>query len=288
MEREKTISQIIAEHYPELSRMHRVLADFLRDNMYQLPFMSIHELSERSGVSPASVTRFTRKLGLSGYADFQHQARQQVQKDLVPFVSLKTTLQNSCSTQEHPHSVLQDTLSNTMRILDSLYSESLDTALQEAVKTAKNARRVYIAGNRSTYAVAYYLFFMLHNMRDNVFLLTPGTGEASGYLSNITPEDCLIAVTYRRYSRFSRDIMKFFKEKNCPVCLMTDDKFSVITGYADIVMPTKDAAAALLIGAMVTTNAFITLFGQMDPENTLAKLNEQDAIAIANGIYFED
>jgi len=286
MEREKTISQIIAEHYPEFSRMHLVLADFLRENMYQLPFMSINELSALSGVSPASITRFTRKLGLSGYAEFQQHARKQVQKDIVPFVSLKTTLQNSSPEELNSDSLLQDTITNTMRLLGALYSETLDTALRKAAHAALHARRVYVVGNRSTYAVAYYLFFMLHNMRDTVFMVTPGTGEASGYLCGLTSEDCLLAVSYRQYSRFSRDTMKFFKEKQCPVFLLTDDEVSVITEFADVVLPTKDAGGALLICAMTVVNAFITLFGKMDPVNTLAKLEEQDAIAIANDIYF--
>lgn len=283
---DKDISRIISDRYPKLSRTHKVLADYLRDNMRDLPFVSINELSARSGVSPASITRFTKQLSFSGYAEFQQHARKQVQDDLVPFFSLKTVLRNTAPTDQEHGGHLRDSINNTLRLLNAVYSDALDGALRQTAATTLGARRVYVVGHRSTYAVAYYLHFMLHNMRDNVFMLTSGSGETSGYLCDVTEEDCLLAVSYSRYSRFSRDVMKYFKEKNCPVCLLTDSDFSVITGYANTVLATKDAGSAMLVGAMMVANALITLLGKMAPGETLARLNKQDAIAIANGVYF--
>lgn len=47
-----------------------VLADYILANGYEIKNMSISELADATYTSPATITRFCRKLGLQGYKDF--------------------------------------------------------------------------------------------------------------------------------------------------------------------------------------------------------------------------
>ena len=56
---------------------------------------------------------------------------------------------------------------------------------------------------RSSYATAYYLAFMLQQMCDNVHLLTTSTSDLPTALSDVRPEDCLLVISYARYTSSS-------------------------------------------------------------------------------------
>ena len=54
-----------------LSGAHRRAADFVLHNPLDTATMTIEGLAERSGTSTATVTRFVRVLGFSGYSEFR-------------------------------------------------------------------------------------------------------------------------------------------------------------------------------------------------------------------------
>ena len=61
------ILELITEQYHSLTRSSRKLADYILANTHDSQYMSISSLAENCGVSEASITRFCRSLGLSGY-----------------------------------------------------------------------------------------------------------------------------------------------------------------------------------------------------------------------------
>ena len=60
----------IKESYQDFSKSEKRLADFFIQNPEEASGKTINEVSERVGVSKATIVRFTRTLGYSGYRDF--------------------------------------------------------------------------------------------------------------------------------------------------------------------------------------------------------------------------
>lgn len=60
MEQTKDVVTQIRTHYDSFSKSHRRLADFILENLHEVAFLSINELSQRTGISPATITRFAR------------------------------------------------------------------------------------------------------------------------------------------------------------------------------------------------------------------------------------
>jgi RpiR family carbohydrate utilization transcriptional regulator len=61
----------IKANYESLSRQHKVIARFLMENPSAVLSMGIDEFAEAAGVSRATVFRFCKELGFSGYSDLQ-------------------------------------------------------------------------------------------------------------------------------------------------------------------------------------------------------------------------
>lgn len=66
-----SILEYITEQYHSLTRSGKKLADYIFTNTAAVQYLSISTLAENSGVSEATITRFCRSLGLSGYNDLK-------------------------------------------------------------------------------------------------------------------------------------------------------------------------------------------------------------------------
>ena len=74
----------ITKQYNTLTRSGKKLADYIFANTSQAQYMSITSMAESCGVSEATITRFCRGLGLSGYNDFKLAlAKTELTNDLV-------------------------------------------------------------------------------------------------------------------------------------------------------------------------------------------------------------
>ena len=147
-------------------------------------------------MSLASITRFTRELGFNGYSQFQKSAADLIRKDVVPMRELKHSI-----TEEGEEDILSRMIRLNINSLETLNSEDLKRNFQQSVDLITGCRKLYITAARSSFSVAYYLYFMLKEFMEHVELLTEGTGDISNKLQYIEKEDCLIAISYERYTR---------------------------------------------------------------------------------------
>ena len=135
-----TILDAMTEQYNSLTRSGKKLANYIFSHTGEAQYLSITSLAESCGVSEASITRFCRALGLSGYNE------------------LKLALAKSIHTNEFgdiidaPDAITTgDTLETTRRKLRDTYILSLNAtieqmdipAYEQAVDLLYNARKVY-------------------------------------------------------------------------------------------------------------------------------------------------
>ena len=99
MEQTKDVVTQIRTHYDSFSKSHRRLADFILENLHEVAFLSINELSQRTGISPATITRFARRLDFQGYPDLQRGLYEH-QKQWAPFGQLKSLLRRETPAED--------------------------------------------------------------------------------------------------------------------------------------------------------------------------------------------
>ena len=107
---------------------------------------------------------------------------------------------------------------------------------------------------RSSYATAYYLAFMLQQMCDNVHLLTTSTSDLPTALSDVRPEDCLLVISYARYTSSSYDIVSHFHRAGCKIVALTDSLTSPIALKATEVLIAPNGGNFSPVGAITLCN----------------------------------
>ena len=137
----------------------------------------------------------------------------------------------------------------------------------------------------ASYATAYYLAFMLQQMCDNVHLLTTSTSDLPTALSDVHPEDCLLVISYARYTSSSYDIVSHFHRAGCKIVALTDSLTSPIALKATEVLIAPNGGNFSPVGAITLCNCFITSLGRLNAQQTLERMELQDKIALEHHIY---
>lgn len=282
MEPIRDVVSQIRENYDSLSKSHRRLADYIISNYDEVTFQSINELSQATGISPPTITRFVRKLEYQGYSEFQRGIYEH-QRQRVPFRQLKSLLRSeSADAGEDP---LQNSVQQNIRLLESLDTPQIRDAVRRSLEIMRTARTIYIVGHRSSYATAYYLAFMLQQMYPNVRLLETASSNLPTSLCDVGPEDCLVVISYARYTSASHAIVSHFHQAGCKVVALTDSPTSPIALKSTEVLIAPNGENFSPVGAITLCNCFITSLGRLDAKRTLERMERQDEIALANHIY---
>lgn len=278
----QNIITIIDEKYSEFSKNHKVLADYIKQNINIIAFLSIKELSEKSKISMATITRFTKEIGFDGYVSFQKYLSEMMKNNITPMKEIKEIIN-----EKEEKNILKNIIDSNANVLHNMYTENLNENFKKAIDILGNTEgKIYITASRSSYSVAYYLYFMLKGIREDIYLLTNENGDISLKLMYLEEKDKLIAISYARYSRFTYEMTKFFKEKKCRIISITDDINSPIALNSESVLLAKNSDISYsFVGAMTLANSIAVSLGRIDREKVLERMKLQDKIAIENGIY---
>lgn len=283
MEQTKDVVSQIRENYDSFSKSHRKLADYILDNPGDVAFLSINELSQVTGISPATITRFAYKLEFQGYNEFQRGLYEH-QKQRAPFGQLKTLLRSETA-EDQGEDPLGGCIQSSMELLESLDTPQVRGAFQRSLEILRSARTIYIAGHRSSYAAAYYLAFMLQQMYPNVRLVELTASNLPASLCDVGAEDCLVVISYARYTSVSYDIVSHFHREGCKIVAVTDSMTSPIALRSTEVLIAPNGESFSPVGAIALCNCFITSLGRLDAQRTLERMERQDKIALEHRIY---
>jgi DNA-binding MurR/RpiR family transcriptional regulator len=271
---------IINEKYQLFSKTFKAIADFITVNYSVVSFLSVQELSERIGVSTASIVRFCQEIGYSGYQAFQHDIQVLVQGESASMLEVRTSISD---VDEDP---LREMFKLNIETLENSYTEALATDFQKVVEAVNSARRVYIIGLRSTYTVAYYTSFMLSQFMDNVVLLSAATNDLFDHLTPAGPEDVLLAFSFSKYTRLTLQAVEFMRERGGTIIAVTDRQSAPIAIQAGITLIAKNSTKTFsFVSAMTIVNALVIALGKKDAEQTLRCLKEKEEINNKAGVY---
>ena len=277
-----TLFSRIDNEYVEMTRIKKKIADFLRASYVEVPFLSVHQMAAKAGVSSASIVRFCQDLGYKGYAPVQEEMKKMVQKDMPPMREIRRSIADA----EESGDALGEVLKENITCLENCYSSALREGFKNAADMLSETRTVYVLGLRATYSVAYYLYYMLSQVRDNVVLVEPGRGDVYDRLHMSGADDVVIAISFARYTKQTTEIVNFMRNRKISVIAITDSYTAPVARQADIVLLARNSPKTFsFVTAFTIANAFVVELGRRNSETTMKRLHELEDIANLTGIY---
>lgn len=226
----ENILYLINEKYDTFSKMHKKLADYILNNSDKAVLLSTSELAKVSGVSEATIIRFTYKLGFSGYREFQKALLNSIKYTL-------TTLQRFDISKDVSESeLIHSQVNSDITDINTTFSKLDPNTILDAAKEIDKSKRVFILGLRTSNLLAQYLAHYLKMMTFQVVPVESTLTEPYEYLINMNEDDILICMSFPRYSQRTLESAKRINKRGYRIISITDSESSPIYKYSKIAL----------------------------------------------------
>ena len=228
MSRQRDVFTKMEENYDGMSKSHKRIATFIKENYDQAVFMTAAKLGGALGISESTVVRFAMAIGYEGYPEFQQDLVDCVKKKLNTIQKMDAKYGRSTQS-ELLTSVLTADIEKIQDTIKTLDPQAFDTAIDIII----NAKNIYVMGLRSNEPLAAFLHFYLNMIRPGVVLLnTSSVTETFEQMIRINEEDCFIGISFPRYSMRTLKAMEFANDRNAKVIAITDSQHSPMNLYS--------------------------------------------------------
>ena len=182
------LQELYEQYKDTFSKSDHKLIQYLLRNEEQLQYLTSEELSAHTGISPATVSRFWKKIGFQNLKELK--IKQRIQDTATPSSRLTSALKRFEETASLTEDLKMHFGNNTAKTLDRM-----DPALPaRAADLLLQAQPVLLEGGSAIYE----------------------------YMVNITGNDLVLLFSFSRLLGETRILLDHCNKINCPVILFTD------------------------------------------------------------------
>lgn len=219
----------ITEAGSSLTTAERRVAEIVLSRPELVAFGTVAELAEAAKAGAATVVRLAAKLDFDGFTALQAAVQNELSNQLRPAAVRIREARGGIVVQRH-----------LQRELDNVQSTLLGVAESEisaAVSRLSDLNRAVLAltGDAST-GVSQQFVGDLLALRPGVELLTGNEVAVGRRLSQIRPDDAVVAIDLRRYDRWVVEAAREAKRRGAWLLALSDSALSPLAGLADISM----------------------------------------------------
>ncbi|MGL4589127.1 MAG: MurR/RpiR family transcriptional regulator [Mycoplasmatales bacterium] len=190
----------------KLSQTEYNISQLIEANISTIIGMSITEIAEFCSVSPSKITKYCKKLGLSGYKELQYELRHKRHEDL-----------NDNSPFEYQRE----------KIL-SFFSNYDQTKIEELISLIDSSEKVYFYGRGPSLKVAEYFAPRLHLATSKSFVSNYDEYLFDLDLAKVEENKLMVVLTVSGKTQKIHEILKLCKSRNI--------RTVVISGYVNNIL----------------------------------------------------
>lgn len=183
----KTMSQLIKESYSSLSPGQRKAAEFIMEHADEAVLLTAFQVGKNAGVSETTVIRLAYALGFSGYSQMQDRIRKEwLAGKQMDYFEDDSSIENAAK-----ENLFRRVIDQERKILRQLLDQVDEREIWKAIDALIRADRVYVGGFGSSFAVAYWFYYTLKQIRGNVYISSPN-GFLSEDVCDLTDQSAVV------------------------------------------------------------------------------------------------
>ena len=287
MENKNDIITRINEKFPGMSKGHKTIAAFVCEHYDQAAFMTAAQIGELLQISESTVVRFASGLGYKGFPQMQQALAEKVKGKLNTVERMD--VKYSGRTQSE---ILTSVLNSDMEKIQHTIEHLDPVAFELAIKLISEAENVYILGIRSCEPLAGFLAFYLNMIRPNVVQIkTSSTSELFEQMLRIGQNDCIIGISFPRYSMRTLKAMEFANDRNAKVITITDSVHSPMNLYSSCNLIARSDMVSIvdsLVAPLSVINALVVGICLKNPEQVKQNLEMLEEVWSNYQVYLND
>lgn len=215
-----------------LTPRERILATFVLDNLEHVPLLNSSQLAQEAGISSATVTRFSQRIGYTGFLELQDSLRSELRAAYQP---------------GGPES-LDGFIAEFWRIEAENLADAArlpEDTIHAVVDLLVTADSVWLGGIQTMRPVAVATEYFLSLFRPRTYLLVEDMRTRPEALLDVQEGDLAMLFTIRRYARATTRLGEELARKGATLLLITDDGAPPLARVAHktVRLPTKAATS---------------------------------------------
>lgn len=242
----------IKEKYSQMGHSEKLIADWLMKNFSDMMNMSISQLADNCGCGEATIVRFSRRLGLSGYQELKLKIAQESANTAAGGVMGIEQNDTCYEIFKKRISDIHIALENTKSVLDPAEFENAANAL-------RNASRIVIfgLGNSASVAVDAQHKFLRAGLDAVAYCDNHMQAIAASHLHK---GDVAIGISHSGASIDVVEALRTAKDAGALTICLTNFGNSPIHSVSDIVLNTRSDETKYSILAMSSRIAQLAIF----------------------------
>ncbi len=271
----KDIFEIISSQYFELTNSEKKVADYVLANRINAQYMSISELAEECEVADATISRFCRRLGLSGYSAFKLELAKGSMgpRSITQESDIRAAVEDEG--RKDFDMMCKVRLRESVSALEQTAKLISPSQLRRAAELLSKAKRVICMGQGSSMVLAQEAWTMFSTISPKFTFISDSHFQLNS-VALMTPEDVILFISYSGSTKAFQDIMKISKERGVKVILVSRFPKSPGGQMADIVLqcgsnegPLQAGSASARIAQIFVLDLLFTEVCGLDPEGAV-------------------
>ena len=276
------VSQRIEQLFPSLSPQLRQAAQYVLDRPDDVALQSMRSVAASAGVQPATMVRLAKALDYPGFEAFREPFRERLRHPATGYASRARALQaRSRSVPDAPHGeLLSEMLTADVANLRETYERIGFDTLARCGDELGAADRIFVAGLRSCYPLAFYFHYACHVFGAATHLVDGLGGTLADSLRGIGPKDAVLAISFAPYTRETVNIVTYAAGRGARVVVITDSAASPLAAVADHLLLAASRSPSFfqsIVAGMAVTQALVAILVARGDEQALAALEESEA-----------
>ncbi|RKL67772.1 RpiR family transcriptional regulator [Salipaludibacillus neizhouensis] len=269
----------------KMSKSHKKIANYLIENHETASFLTASKLAKNVKVGEATVIRFAFFLNYKGYPDLQRHLQEALQRRMTSAEVLARTTDANDTTENVVTEVLSDDIQNLKVTLNQIDPLVFEQVVYEMIA----AKRIYIIAYRSATSIGGFLEFYLDLVLQNTELIHQADG-VSEHLLDISKDDLVIGLGFSRYTKRTVEVLKYVKQRDAKIVVITDHLLSPLVPYADykIVAATEiNSFIDSFSAPMSIASALITALTRSEHKKVEKRLKELEGLWETFDVFYD-
>jgi DNA-binding MurR/RpiR family transcriptional regulator len=243
------------------------VAQFFLNNPEEAAINTMVRLAEQASVPPATITRFAKEFGFSGFAELQSVFRERLLGPRLPYAERlnEASGPNADADLGDASGVfggfVQAAIQSLMRLEQSLNHANLDTF----VTAMAAADAIHIAAARGAFGVGAYTLYGLASIGKRAHLIDNLGAMRAEQVAAMAPGDILLVLTFDDYTPETVAVAQAAVARGHRVLAITDNELSPVAGLAEHVLYVTEARLGHFrsqVPAMVLCQSLIVATGR--------------------------
>jgi len=243
------ISLKIKLMYDEMGKAEKQIADWIGMNPGKIISLSIVELAEQCRCSEATIVRFSKRLGMSGFQELKISLAAE-----GGGISVNTHISKDDTPFEMYEKVCNDVFLSLEKTKKSLDAD----ALQQAADSITNANKIFLFGLGNSASVAQDSAHKFLRAGLQAFAYSDNHMQVIA-ASHLTQRDAILFFSYSGSTKDLIDLMEVVKKRRAKVILVTRYPGSPGSAYADVVLQCGTTEGPLQLGSIAARIAQLYL-----------------------------